>query len=72
MVLIMSDKDNAENYTERALKIFSSATSFVITIFRVAVIFHCHFQRPLQHDTFLYCLSTQIDLMMLNMRPLPP
>ena len=30
----MSDKDNAENYTERAPKF-----SFVITILRVAVIF---------------------------------
>ena len=43
----MSDKDNAENYTERALKIFSAAFSFVIMIFRVAVIFQCHFQRQI-------------------------
>ena len=43
----MSDKDNAENYTERALKIVSAAFSFVITIFRVAVIFQCNFQRQI-------------------------
>ena len=43
----MSDKDNAENYTERALKNFSAAFFFVIPIFRVAVIFQCNFQRQI-------------------------
>ena len=43
----MSDKDNAENHNEMALKIFSAAFSFVIKIFRVAVIFQCNFQRQI-------------------------
>ena len=42
----MQDKDNAEIYTEIALK-FSAAFSFVITIFRVAVIFLCYFQQQI-------------------------
>ena len=44
---LMSDKSNAENYTKIALKFFSAAFPFVILIFRVAVIFQCHFQRQI-------------------------
>ena len=54
IALIMSDKDNAENYTERALKNFHCSIFFYsaigLTIFRVAVIFQCHFQRQNCHS----------------------
>ena len=44
----MTDKDNAENYTERALKNFQYSIFLSNNdSFRVAVIFQCHFQRQI-------------------------